>query len=313
MDWLLLLLADSSLPTGGFVASSGLEAFTSLLPPNSSQASNINLFLTYSTIPYLTQSHSIVCNALTKASEQEESIPTIESMTLAKLISLDTSYATLIKSNNASTRASLAQGIAFLTLLEKPRTAAQCTTNNNSNSNNKKSEILMIPLIQSLKREIRQREDASSGHLVILLGVLCGALGIPLVETQRLFMFHHVRGLVSAAVRLNVVGPYEGQRMVVSLGSVVDSVLRNVTGRMAAVSSSNCARERGEGKIMDENAGPRDAFQVLRKVRRRRDEIHCHDNNQETAVAQEQAIQTGMVVEVVQGLHDRLYSRLFNS
>ena len=44
-------------------------------------------------------------------------------------------------------------------------------------------------------------------------------------QTRRLFLFLHCRSIVSAAVRLNIVGPYGGQRLLTQLSERVDHAI----------------------------------------------------------------------------------------
>lgn len=50
-------------------------------------------------------------------------------------------------------------------------------------------------------------------HLAPIFGAVCGALDVEAQRTARLFLFLNLRGLVSAAVRLGIVGPMEGQNL----------------------------------------------------------------------------------------------------
>jgi urease accessory protein len=112
-------------------------------------------------------------------------------------------------------------------------------------------------------RELRMRirEDAGlSGHLSPVFGVVSAALDIPREESRRLFLFLHLRGLVSSAVRLSLIGPMEGQAMQYRLS---DALLA-VEARSAALTEEDIA-----------SASP--------------------------------------LLDLFQGHHDRLYSRLFSS
>ncbi|SAM77006.1 uncharacterized protein UBRO_01685 [Ustilago bromivora] len=144
--YLFLLLSDSNLPTGGFVASSGLESFFAhgllhnsrfnLPPPTSSssskpasgrviapsqaQLSSATLSFAKSTLhsyarssfPFVARVHYAVIRYLNEAKgeELEECLSTISR--------LDYSYHTLLL-NHVARRASKAQGIALLTLYSK--------------------------------------------------------------------------------------------------------------------------------------------------------------------------------------------------
>ena len=55
------------------------------------------------------------------------------------------------------------------------------------------------------------RNHRLHGHLPPVFGFCMAHLGVEEIESVRLFLFLVLRGLVSAAVRLGVVGPLEGQ------------------------------------------------------------------------------------------------------
>ncbi|MEO5820571.1 MAG: urease accessory UreF family protein [Vicinamibacteraceae bacterium] len=100
----------------------------------------------------------------------------------------------------------------------------------------------------------------SCAHVAPVTGAVFAALGIPLETTQRVVLFVAARGVLSAAVRLGVIGSYDAQRL------QSDSVAwaTTVHGRYR-------------------HAGPDDLAQ------------------------------TAPVIDLLQGAHDRLYSRLFQS
>ena len=97
-------------------------------------------------------------------------------------------------------------------------------------------------------------------HLPPAWGLLARAVGLDDVATVDAFLFQHVRGLLSAAVRLNVVGPMQAQCVLAAL-----------------------------------------------KVTRQ----DCIDLARRTTV--DTATGTAPTLDLLQSLHERLYSRLFNS
>ncbi|HWN97016.1 MAG TPA: urease accessory UreF family protein [Methylomirabilota bacterium] len=56
-------------------------------------------------------------------------------------------------------------------------------------------------------------EAASPTHLAPVFGRIAALLGLNSTSAARLFVFTHLRGWISAAVRLNIIGPLEGQRI----------------------------------------------------------------------------------------------------
>lgn len=85
--------------------------------------------------------------------------------------------------NHVANRASRAQGRAFLTAVERV-----------------------------FKSEIRNLESqVEFAHFAPLFGGCLGRLGLAREVVARMFFFNHLRGLLAAAVRLNIVGPMEAQ------------------------------------------------------------------------------------------------------
>lgn len=109
--------------------------------------------------------------------------------------------------NHVANRASRAQGTALL------RAAAVAFP----------GEIL--PLAS------RARAERLPAHLAPVTGALLGTLGARLDDAQRLYLFLVVRGLVSAGVRLGVVGPLEGQSLTARAGVLADDVLTGCADR----------------------------------------------------------------------------------
>lgn len=73
--------------------------------------------------------------------------------------------------------------------------------------------------------EARVRHEPLRGHHAPLFGAVLHLLGVDHVDTQRLFLFTTVRGVLSAAVRLGIVGVYEAQELQVMLADDIDLVI----------------------------------------------------------------------------------------
>jgi urease accessory protein len=113
------------------------------------------------------------------------------------------------------------------------------------------------PSRPSLRRAV---PDPEFGHLAPVFGRVTRWLEIEAESAGRLFFFGHLRGLVSAAVRLGIVGPLEAQSLQAGLGPAAAEILAN-----------------GRAFGLDDLA------------------------------------QTAPLLDLWQGAHDRLYSRLFQS
>ena len=70
------------------------------------------------------------------------------------------------------------------------------------------------------------------GHLAPAYGAVLGRLGAAADDARRLYLFQAARGMLSAAVRLGVVGPLEAQALQAGLAPEVEAALQ-ATGPLA--------------------------------------------------------------------------------
>jgi len=68
----------------------------------------------------------------------------------------------------------------------------------------------------------RAEARASAMHLPVVFGVVCRSVDISIEQTARLYAFLALRGWISAAVRLGIIGPMEGQTIQLRLLSVAE-------------------------------------------------------------------------------------------
>ncbi|KAI8374664.1 uncharacterized protein BYT42DRAFT_499375 [Radiomyces spectabilis] len=231
-SWLLYILTDSALPTGGFVASSGLEA--------SYQAGLLNAealppFVTNSAHSYAAQTNCFV-RAGYEALDAEDP--------LTALKECDAVCDAVMVSNSVARRASLAQGVAMLTLYIK------CFVQTSHDKD--------LTVVKKFKNMIRA--EKTDGHFPVCFGLVCRYLDVDLDNTLHLWLYLFTRTIYSSAVRLNIVGPYEAQRLLLLSREPIEKITKHTKD----ISMDN-----------------------------------CH--------------QTNPLLDVCQGMHDRLYSRLFNS
>jgi len=104
-----------------------------------------------------------------------------------RFVELDRSCDAMLN-NHVANRASRAQGQSLLAAAQR---------------------IYCRPDFSSLQAIIRR--TGSPGHLAPLFGVIAAQMNFEEKQTSRLFLFCGLRGLVSAAVRLGIVGPMEAQ------------------------------------------------------------------------------------------------------
>jgi urease accessory protein len=182
-EYLLLLLSDSNLPTGSFVASAGLESYVKHgfpAPPISSVSQSTVDFIrdslasyARSALPFVSDAHrSVERFASDNARHEEGKLRTL----LATLIELDDLYQTMTL-NHVARRASAAQGVALLTLYSK---GFSCPTSITGfpRVRSPHHDIQMAKLVDDFKLKIRREEV--SGHLPICWGILTAALGLRL-------------------------------------------------------------------------------------------------------------------------------------
>ncbi|MFT3771640.1 MAG: urease accessory UreF family protein [Minicystis sp.] len=217
--FLLLQLADSAFPTGGFAHSGGLEAAYQLGEIDGPEG------LAKLLVESLDQAGHGALPLVSAAHGAPERLPELDHLCDA------------FTTNHITNRASRAQGQAWLA------TAAATFGD---------------PAIGALRVQVRA--EGLFGHLAPVFGAITRILGVVLDDAQKLFLFLHLRSLVSSAVRLNAIGPIGAQSLQHRLG---EQALR-VWGRCRAL-------------------GPEDLAQ------------------------------TSPLLDLFQGHHDRLYSRLFSS
>jgi len=206
-SWLVLQLADSAFPTGGFAHSAGLEAHVQAGELASLEAYCIEHIdqLARGSLPLVATVHA-------------------EPARLAEVDSL----ASAILWSHVAARASRAQGRALVDvaarsfghaalgeararLLHSPpqRTAVQ-------------ADVPSQPLAAQADARLQQ---PLAGHLAPVFGFVTRALGVDCDAALATFLHLGVRGLLSAAVRLGVAGPTEAQQLHHSLHPTLEAAL----------------------------------------------------------------------------------------
>jgi urease accessory protein len=195
--WLLWQLADTALPTGGFVHSGGVEAAFQLgrLPSSAALESYLLDSLEQfgqAILPFTAASHGA---ALSDGSGAASG---------AALAQLDWEF-DAFTSNHIANRSSRALGNG-LVMAASAAFGAQ------------------YPSVPALKALLRR--DRLPGHLAILSGAVCAALGIAREHCLRLVLFQQLRAQVSSSVRLGVIGPMEAQALQHRCSVSAESVLQ---------------------------------------------------------------------------------------
>lgn len=201
-SYIMLLLADGNLPTGSFVASSGLESYvkhgffgtslylsnadgTSAPAPPSAARSNqaVTDFIkdslqtyAHSALPFVSDAHltiAALCNDLSAGVVDLEA----HSTALNRLSALDDLYHSMTL-NDVTRRASKAQGVALLTLFSKGFSKPQMLASEDALETQTALNEPLTRLLDAFKLKIRREELC--GHLPICWGVLTAALGMSL-------------------------------------------------------------------------------------------------------------------------------------
>jgi urease accessory protein len=81
------------------------------------------------------------------------------------------------------------------------------------------------PELRTLRERIRQARQP--GHLAPVFGTIAKSVGCDSPRAARLYLFILLRGQISAAVRLGIVGPMEGQKIQLSLLPEIERLASN--------------------------------------------------------------------------------------
>ncbi|GDY11619.1 urease accessory protein UreF [Planctomycetota bacterium] len=180
--WLLLQLADSAFPTGGFAHSSGIEAAAQLGMIRDQPS------LTRWLTGLADQAGRLLLPYAAAAWDDTERWPEIDQRCDAQTANL------------VANRASRAQGQALL-----------------------HAAAALAPAIEAAKRELRRK--SLPGHAAPAAGLVYRHLGCTRDDALRLVLFTNVRGWISAAVRLGLIGPLAAQAMQRQLDPALDAAL----------------------------------------------------------------------------------------
>ncbi|XP_022999571.1 urease accessory protein F [Cucurbita maxima] len=192
--WSQWQLLDSILPTGGFAHSFGLEA--AIQARIVSQPEDLKTFV----IHLLDNTGSLL-------------LPFVHSTTLSPDLETwekNDRFLNAILTNEVSRKASITQGSALM------RVAA-----------------IVFSEISSLKamRETSTGTGAVSFHHAPIFGLICGLLGWDSTMSQRAYLFITLRDVISAATRLNLVGPLGAAVLQHQLALVAEGTLKKWMNR----------------------------------------------------------------------------------
>ncbi|KAH7343418.1 hypothetical protein B0J17DRAFT_609346 [Rhizoctonia solani] len=205
-EYLLMILSDGNLPTGAFVASSGLESYIKHGHPSGSSSTAPETTANFMRDGLHSYAHSAIpfvqhANRIMDSSRDEEA--------LDRLLELDDLYDKMTL-NHVARRASKTQGVALLTLYSRGFSLPP-VLRRPSDTTQPQAEDKTAQLIDALKLKIRQ--GRTQGHLPICWGVLTSGLELSAERSTEVHLFLYARSILSSAIRLNTLGPYGAQQL----------------------------------------------------------------------------------------------------
>lgn len=209
-DFLLWQLVDSAFPAGGFAHSGGLEAAVQL--GSVKDSASLRAFVHQSVAQAGRGALPLVNGAHRNPAD------------LGELDGLCDAFLT----NPVANRASRAQGQAFLStcrrsfLIRRPLPPGLLAPLAGPHS---PAPFRSFPesVIEPVARIVRAEKLA--GHHAPLFGAIMNVLDVDRRNTQRLFLYLAGRGVMSAAVRLGVIGAYEAQQIQGAIGTEIDRTI----------------------------------------------------------------------------------------
>jgi urease accessory protein len=184
-DWLLWQILDSAFPTGGFAHSAGLEAAW-----QHGEVRNRAELLSFLETN-LTQLGHAGLPLVTAAHAEPERLREFDDLCNAFL------------TNHVANRASRAQGKAFLTAVER----------------------IFVEVPASTCSWNMWKGGLQFSHFAPIFGACLRRLGVSRETTIRMFFFNHLRAMLAATVRLNIVGPMEAQVLQHRLSMKAEEIL----------------------------------------------------------------------------------------
>ena len=301
-DWAVWQLVDPLLPTGGFAHSQGLEAaaHAGLVAGGDERATRrgedvgwcVETFAIEAcrnaasmSIPFVEAARYTFAPLAKKRATgtpgtgtDARSVSDADAISAAVATwrSLDDRAGACLAGNRVASRASTATGAA---LLRAVTAAFGDAENGGPGPNGGGVSRVAAEALRGARAASRPSPTRRpGGHLATSFGAVAGSLGLSSARAARLFAYLTLRDTLSAATRLNLVGPLRA-----------GAALRRCSGRVEAL-----------------------AAEAARSAARAAGDAEARGGCAATAAAR-RAAGASPLVDVVQGGHDALYSRLFSS
>ncbi|KAG0202576.1 hypothetical protein BGX33_009580 [Mortierella sp. NVP41] len=276
-SWLLWQFLDSALPTGGFIASNGLEAFAKL-HPNTTSPKDVEAYVNwsvhscgYTNLPFVTSVWKLVDEWTLRDSQLKTEKGKAKAMksVLHRIGNIDREY-DVFMNNAIQNAASRKQGDGIVMmgvkcfadqLNQKSKSAARSRMVEDEDEEDGEEESELGPNIRILKPfKALLRSEEVAGHYPIAFAMIARLLGFDLATTRYLHLHLHARTLLSSAIRLALVGPFQAQHIM--------------------------TRSQAKARFIDAKTAD---------------------------LTIEDAAQTFLLGDICSGVHGRLWTRLFNS
>ncbi|KAF9665403.1 hypothetical protein SADUNF_Sadunf16G0119000 [Salix dunnii] len=210
LQWSQWQLIDSILPTGGFAHSFGIEAAIQarvILNPEDFQTYVIHVLENTGSLLLPYVYSAAMCPDLDNWRKLDRMLD-----------------ATL--TNEVSRKASVSQGSALM------RVAAAVFTE--------------IPSLK-IMREMSLGSDTAAFHHAPVFGIVCGLLGMDSETSQRAYMFITLRDALSAATRLNLVGPLGAAVLQHQVSIAAETMLKRHIHEMSSMMNATEDNKRSKG------------------------------------------------------------------
>ncbi|KAG0235346.1 hypothetical protein BGW41_000840 [Actinomortierella wolfii] len=252
--WLLWQFLDSALPTGGFIASNGLEAFAKLYPEQTSPR-EVEEYIdrsvhscAYTNLPFVDaiwrlMDRWIVLDQGPKLKNEGDKQKMME-RALHRIANIDREYHVFMN-NSIQNAASRKQGDGILMMgvkcfADQISSSSSSPSSPDTGSRDSKEDDFsglgsQMRILKQFKAMIRRDEVA--GHYPIAYAIIARLLGFDLATTRQLHLHLHARTLLSSAVRLALIGPFQAQHIMTrsqTMARYADLKTKNLTIEEAA-------------------------------------------------------------------------------